>query len=329
MVGKLPVSIVSPVRDCAAAMPAHAAHLRKLAEVASEIIVVDSDSTDGTLDILKRELAGLGVTFLNHPPGLYQSWNHGIAAARQPYCTVASVGDNLPVESLRKLTESMEKFQADVVVSAPLMITDDARPSKRIWPIHRVIEAAKITEPRLISGASWLAITLGYFPASLISSSAGNLYRTSILQQNPFPTEYGHAGDCAWALQMGRTARWVIDPTVKSYFWVHAVSAHRKKRSEERARAMNGMVKNLFADSENFLRESGIPTDLLELLRKAPDDMLEKAMLQIRYANIRRKVLPWFLHPESIRVKRGRKRIEAAIQQRYERTLGFATNLPS
>jgi glycosyltransferase involved in cell wall biosynthesis len=324
---RLPVSIVSPVRDCASAMPAHAAHLRKLAEVADEIIVVDSDSTDGTLEILKKELEGLGVIFLNHPPGLYQSWNFGIAAATQPYCTVASVGDNLPVESLRKLTATMERFEADVVVSAPLMIADGDQASKRIWPIHRVITAAKITEPREISGAAWLAITLGYFPASLISSSAGNLYRTKLLQENPFPTEFGHAGDCAWALQMSRVAKWVIDPTVKSYFWVHAVSAHRKKRSEDRAKAMNRMVNGLFADSENFLREHGVPNELLDLLRQASDQMLEKAMLQIRYAEIRRKVLPWFLHPESVRVKRGRKSIEAKIQHRLAETLRFAASL--
>jgi len=40
----------------------------------SEIVVVDSCSTDGTRGILKEHVPHSRVTFLQHPPGLYESW---------------------------------------------------------------------------------------------------------------------------------------------------------------------------------------------------------------------------------------------------------------
>jgi glycosyltransferase involved in cell wall biosynthesis len=323
---ELPVSVVSPVRNCVDAMPAHAAHLRSLAGIVEEIIVVDSDSTDGTLDCLKRELEGLKVVFLNHPPGLYQSWNHGIATATRNYCTVATVGDLLPVDSLRGLTETIEKFNADAVISAPEMLNANGGPSTRRWPIHQVIAESAMEDARLIEPAEWLAMTLGFFPATLLSSSAGNLYSTKFLQENPFPTSYGHAGDCVWALEMGRKARWVIDPRVKSYFWLHPVSANRQRRKEEQVRGVSQVAESRFRESKAFLLSAGIPEDFVNILGDAPRQQLEKAMIQIRYDALGKSLFRRF-QPEGIRLKRSRKQVELEIARRHARTRLFASTL--
>lgn len=316
---KLPVSIVSPVRNCAGAMPAHAAHLRSLAGIVEEIIVVDSYSEDGTVDCLKRELDGLDVTFLDHPPGLYQSWNHGISAATGKYCTIATVGDPLPVESLRRLTETIVKFRADAVISAPVMLDAGGKPSSRRWPIHQIIEEAGMSRPRLIEPAAWIAMNLGFFPASLLSSSAGNLYSTGFLQANPFPDGFGHAGDCVWALEMGSKARWVIDPLVKSYFWVHPVSTSRQRRNEEFARGTSRIAANSFNEAKALLLSSGIPASFVEILGDAPRQQLEKALLQIRYGTLRKSLFRGFL-PQGIALKQRRKKIEREIKKRHALT---------
>ena len=317
------MSIVSPVRNCVAVIPAHAAHLRSLAGIVSEIIVVDSDSTDGTLDCLKRELDGLDVIFLNHPPGLYQSWNHGITAATQNYCTIATVGDPLPMDSLKRLTETIEKFRADAVISAPEMLDANGGPSTRRWPIHQIISEIGMSEARLIEPAEWLAMNLGFFPASLLSSSAGNLYSTKFLQENPFPSAYGHAGDSVWALQMGRKARWVIDPQVKSYFWVHPISAHRHRRKEEQVHGVSEQAEICFRESEQFLLSSGIPRDFVKILGEAPRQQLEKAMAQIRYDALKKSLFRRFL-PAGICLKKTRKHVEREITHRHSRTRLFA-----
>ncbi len=320
---KLPVSIISPVRNCIREMPSHAAYLRRMAAAVSEIIVVDSDSTDGTRTFLEVELADLDVIFLNHPPGLYESWNDGISHATQHYCTVATVGDPLPPSSLPTLIASMERFSADVVITAPQLLDSRQLSSPKRWPIHHFIAATEITRPTEIPSAAWLALTLGLFPGNLLSSSAGNLYRTDFLQKNPFPTQYGHAGDCAWSLQMSLTARWVIDPTTRSYFTIHHPSAHRKRRCETKVRAMTALMTTLISESRLLLQTGGIPFDLLELLKAAPDVMLEKALIQIQIAKER----PTFLRIPSLfgtPLNRRRKSLERLIQKRQEATLEFA-----
>ncbi len=324
----LPVTVLCPVRDCAEAMPAHAAHLRDLAGVVSEIIVIDSNSTDGTLDCLKRELDGLDVVYLNHPPGLYPSWNHGIMAATCEYCTIATVGDVLPVDSLKRLTETIRKFEADAVISAPEMLDATGNPSKRRWPIHQIIAESGISGPRLIDSAEWLAMTLGFFPATLLSSSAGNLYSTEFLQKNPFPAEYGHAGDCVWALENGHKARWVIDPQVKSFFWLHPISANRQRRKEEQVRRVSEKAESCYQEFKSLLISSGIPDDFVKILGEAPRQQLEKAMIQIQYDALGNSIFRKF-KPKGFLLKRSRKRIEREISNRLARTRRFARNLGS
>lgn|GEM_PF-5576126 len=75
---KLPISVICPVRNCRAALPEHAAHLRMLAPLVEEILVVDSHSTDGTAAYLREALAGTGARFLDHPPwplSFMELWN--------------------------------------------------------------------------------------------------------------------------------------------------------------------------------------------------------------------------------------------------------------
>jgi hypothetical protein len=324
---KLPVSIISPVRNCAAAMPGHAAHLRELAAIVEEIIIVDSDSTDGTLDILKRELAGLDVVFLNHPPGLYQSWNHALSQAKAPYLTVATVGDPLPADSLRRLVDTMQRLPADVVVSAPDILDDHGKPLAKKWPVHRFLDALKVTGPYRISGATWLTMAAGFYPMTLISSSAGNLYRTRLMQENPFPTEFGHAGDSAWSVQMSRKARWVIDPQVKAYFWMHAAAPERKLPNEGVARRTHAMLEQLLADSESFFQAEGVTSEIIGLLGEIPDLLLRKAMFTTRYQQARKRWMPWFFQPEIVRLRKEREEVLGTLKSHRARIFAFAKEL--
>ena len=321
---KLPVSVVSPVRNCVDGMVAHAAHLRTLAEVAAEVIVVDSDSTDGTLEVLKKELAGLDVTFLNHPPGLYQSWNFGLAAANQRYCTVATVGDPMPAHSLKRIVATMEEFSADVVISAPVMLQENGKPSPRRWPVHQIIQAAGITGPQLIDPAAWIIFTTGFYPGNMLSSSSGNLYSTKLMQQNPFSPAYAHGGDGIWALEMARKARWVVDPLVESYFCFHTPNPDRKPHTETQARTNTGTIRNLLTGYRDFLLESGIPEDLWETVIRGPDQIFEKSMTKIAYTAAYRPKWPRFLQPEASRLRKQQKAINKLLEIRQKRVLEFA-----
>lgn len=307
---KLPVSIISPVRNCIGEMPAHAEHLRGLSRVAREIIIVDSDSSDGTMEFLKDALGSIDAVFLNHPPGLYPSWNHGISHASQPYLTVATVGDPLPPASLEKLHHTLESNSADVVISAPVLLNPDGSRSTSQWPIHQLIEACGLAEPRAVSQATWLALTLGFFPKSPLASSAGNLYRTAVFQNNLFPTHCGHRGDVIWAITSARKARWMIDPTVESCFKFNSPSPGRLTPDGTIISEWSKVVMRAYDEEYSFMRSAGVPDWYLTELRCMLESGIRSLSNTSAYAAVRKSILPWFLNPEAIRLRSQRKRLK-------------------
>ena len=67
----------------------HVEGLNGWLDLAQEVVVVDSFSTDGTVEYLRRHLKHPAVTYITHPPGLYASWNHGITQITAKYVFIA------------------------------------------------------------------------------------------------------------------------------------------------------------------------------------------------------------------------------------------------
>src|SRR6266496_2720475 len=99
----LSLGVVMPTRNSAALLPRHIAGVRNWLDLADQVVVVDSFSTDGTLEALRREIKHPNLEFLSHPPGLYQSWNFGIQHLTTDYTYIATVGDTITKEGLRSL----------------------------------------------------------------------------------------------------------------------------------------------------------------------------------------------------------------------------------
>jgi hypothetical protein len=299
---KLPVSVICPVRNSMAGLREHAAHLRTLASVVEELIVVDSQSHDGTPEYLKKELAGFPVRFMDHPPGLYQSWNHAISEARQPYVTVATVGDTLPADSLSRLVETIGRFDADVVVSPPTVLGDERQTLKKRFAIHELVDSSGISDAAEIPGLVWLLYFIFHMPSSLLCSSASNLYRTSLLQKHPFPEDFGHAGDSAWSLQMSLKTRWVIDPGVESFFWEHAPSPNKIRLSIPAIERLRSEARGMLEQARPALLEMGGTGKLLESADESIEALCEAAMLMQEYRAVRISIIPRFLQPKAARL---------------------------
>jgi hypothetical protein len=304
-------------------LPSHAEHLRFLAGSVSEIIVIDSHSRDGTADYLRKSLAGHNALFLDHPPGLYQSWNHAISSATQEYLTVATVGDVLPVESLERIHRTISKFDADVVITPPSFLDGDSSKGTNPWPIHDFIEAAGISDATEITGLVWMIYSIFYMPASLLSSSAGNLYRTRFLQENPYPHEYGHPGDSVWALQMSLKARWVIDPKATSYYKIHEKASHNTSTSQEAFEKLRMKSRLILEHSRDDLLGLGLTQSLL-------DDALEcilsygrAALVRQQYKEQRARLIPLFLNREARRLKILRRNLDTERRMRKKRLNDF------
>lgn len=330
---KLPVSVIAPVRNCIQEAPAHARHLGQLAEIAAEVLVVDSDSSDGTADFLRKELADSNISFHNHPPGLYQSWNHGISQAGQPYCTVATVGDILPPDSLKKLIATMDSLQPDVLLSAPTYLDHLQKPIAKKWPLHELIELCGIETPAPIDPVVWILLTTIFFPGSLMGSSASNIYRTAYLQQNPFPADYGHSGDSVWGFEHSLAARFAVDPRVTSYFWLHEEAAHKQRKDHSNVYKLRDAADRLLLSFAPYLLDQGVPASLLESLQPFAATVADLSILKIRQGEIRKKYLPDLLQPEFRKIRKIRKRRSVApLRQEvkdYVRKVAIARKQPS
>lgn len=197
----LPISAVLPIYNCKERLERHLRSVVVWAPLVKEIIVVDSGSTDGTLELALDVLTSFGALFIHNPPGLYQSWNAGIAAATSPWCYISTVEDPISPKGLTHLLEIGDRYQADIVISPPDMMDEDGTlPTDVKMPGNYLSTAFKSlgSDARLLTRLETIMTLLGLFPHGLLGSSASNLYRTSLLQENPFPIDLGHCGDTAF-----------------------------------------------------------------------------------------------------------------------------------
>lgn len=210
------ISVVIPTRNCRDLIQSSSALMREWASEVGEIVVVDSQSSDGTAELLRELLPFPHVKFLSHPPGLYASWNFGIQSCSLPLTYIATAGDSISAADLTFLTSTAGSTEADVVVCAPIFRhapgTSATAPS---WPIHHLMELLRDGDFIELSGTDLTAFALTHCTPPLryhawTGSAASNMYRSATLKQHPFPEDAGHSGDTLWAVQQSRFVKAVF-----------------------------------------------------------------------------------------------------------------------
>jgi hypothetical protein len=254
----LPISVVIPTRDSMDKLPRHLAHHAPLFARCAEIIHCDSYSLDETKHHLASTLAHPNLQQVDHPPGLYQSWNFAIAQCTQPFIYISTVGDQIDLAGLQHLLDIAVETNADLVISPPRFVDETSEPDRKIiWPIHAMIDDYKISKPRIIPQAVIWAETLYYAPESITGSAASCLFRTSFLQPRAFPSTFYGMGDSAWSTRHIADAHCAITPTPVATFLLHA-------KSYESDRAINEKANLLFARyiADELIRLRRSPTRL-------------------------------------------------------------------
>jgi len=219
----LPISVIFPTYNCGDRILKHIKASADWLQHVDELIIVDSYSKDGTIDIITEALAGHDFQILQHPRGLYRSWNHGVNAARNEYIYFSTIGDIISRDGLKKLFDAAKTLKADLVVSPPSFISEDsATPLPEAeWPIHTLIREFKIQQvttlpPRLIYDC-----VLIFMEQALLGSSASNLYRRDTLIQHPFSDDFFSAGDSQWLINNNFKVKLAIVPEPVATFLFH------------------------------------------------------------------------------------------------------------
>jgi len=194
-----------------------------------EFIWVITESPDGSHEIARQAAEELGGQILEVPRGLYQAWNSGIALATGDFIYIATTGDTITPEGLNALSHCLQKAEADVVFSPPIIspATGTNLKRSRHWPVFAFskflnqfaglrIPKEKAILLQILSGAS-----------GLLGSCASCLSRTSFLQARPFPTDYHHYGDTAWTYQNLSETILAFHPDSVAQFQIHDAEAPR------------------------------------------------------------------------------------------------------
>ena len=284
----LPISVIIPTRNCRDRLPNHLSSMKVWTTHVRELIVVDSYSSDGTIEFLRDELNHPNIHFFNHPPGLYESWNFGIGKTTMPYIYISTVGDTISLEGLKHLLKFIQLFDSDLLISPPKFESNGTFESKITpWPIHDILDFLQINEPTSIPSETLIYYILFYRDFGIQGSSASNIYKSSTLMKYPFPTTYGAAGDSAWFIKNIYNIATSVTPEYISTYLYHAKDWDLVTDTEGRAQEMKNRriaFRKLIGEtiSERFqqstIRNLGPNPELLECYRRTEKFLKNKEL---------------------------------------------------
>lgn len=261
MPAKPTLSVVVPTFNCAPLMERHLQAMALWADLADEIIVVDSRSTDGTLDLIRARLRHPNLRIIERDRGLYESWNEGIAATTGDWVYVSTAGDTIEREHLLHLIDLGERATADVVISSPSFVDEAGTSCDDLgWPPSAVITDSGRRGPFVLSAEAAFVLTFVHCPSALLGSSASNLYRGVHLRARPFPVEFKGAGDSVWILRHAALSRLCFTPQVGSTFCVHS------KEEEVCGERLAELVSKILAEKQAVLARPGVNRELVSIL---------------------------------------------------------------
>jgi len=318
----LSLGVVIPTKNSVAHLPMHLEAMAAWLDLAAEVVVVDSFSTDGTVDFLKANLRQANVRFFSHPPGLYASWNHGIAQLSTDYIYLSTVGDTMSRAGLQLLLKTAESLRCDVVLSKPTFRNSAGQSLPDIdWPIDEIIQTLAIKEPRRLSKLEAVLFAITNLTAALTGSCASDLFRTSLLQRYPFPCDFGTIGDGPWGIRHAATIVWAVIPERFSTFLKHDTNASPDEWADyERAPRLDQVAREAMAQARSNGTLSSSEWERLQpdILLEAVTDYLDA---KAEFDRQRKDGRAWVFYPQSWLARRRRTRALANLQVLKTRTL--------
>ena len=246
------ISVVLPTFNCLPLMTRHLDAMEQWLDLAHEVIVVDSRSTDGTLDLIRR-LRHPNVRIIERDRGLYASWNEGIAATTGDWIYVSTAGDTIEREQLDRLRRCGEASRADVIISPCQFVDAGGLPlpakARRNPRIHQEMggRGPVLLPPQIVRHLAFRSAGTH----ALLGSCASDLFRGDFLRARPFPLDYGTHGDTAWTLRHAHEMHLCVVPEIGSTFCIHA-----KESAESKSALMSTLDRMFEAEIRSGVSEA-------------------------------------------------------------------------
>ena len=321
------LSVVIPTLNCAEAMPAHIESMKPWLDLPDEITAVDSDSEDGTPDLIRKKVRHPNLRIINHPRGLYQSWNHAISQSTGKWIYISTIGDTITREQLEHLLAAGEALKADVVASPPRFVFDAHIDMKApVWPVHRILEFYGICQPFVIDPLAAFVLAVNSNPDAILGSSASNIYRGRHLRARPFPTCFRMAGDTGWAIRHALETRFCYTARQGSVFRFHSETYTCLDKEADQRLIQSLHEEGVMAVRENSSHANRAIMDLLDEGMRLKMKH-QQARMEWRLAKIAGRI-PWYLRPSAIRSHNNYKSVSAELAENSKRMGKVLKTLP-
>jgi hypothetical protein len=310
----LPISIVIPTRNSMDKLPDHLRRHREVFTHCAEIVHCDSYSQDDTKSFLAADLAAHpNLRQIDHPPGLYESWNHALQQCTQPFIYISTVGDRIDLDALKHLLTLATETDADVVISPPRFEDEAGRAQDDLrWPLHQLIATHTIAADGLVPPAVVFTEAVLLAPDGMLGSAASGLFRASFLKPRPFPPGFHGVSDSAWALTHLPEARCAIIPQPISTFLLHPKSYESHGVLNARiAVLIRSLLRKELRRRLQSASSAPLPPALLKSLRHFNLVALLRARHHFKLVSLRKKWRAfWFFHPGAWIARRHRARYQ-------------------
>lgn len=314
------LGLVIPTLNSRRYLQRHVEGLLPWIDLVDEIVVVDSYSTDGSAEFLREHLRHPNLRIVQHPPGLYDSWNQGIAQLKTEYFIMSTTGDTISREGVEKLIQCAEGAKCDIVLSKPVFVDLQDQVHQIRWPVDDMLDGLKHGESRVFGGLEALAYAMGRPDSALLGSSASNLYRTDFFRKRPFPLNWGVAGDAGWVWQHAVEARWGALAGDFSRFLLHPPQSQEKDRQPARLQRSDQMLRD---SVPRWLAGGYIaPQELVAIGWEQLLQCLESYLnLKAGLDAARGGSAPWFFRSSAWRQRKLRRKAFTTLQRARDRAL--------
>ena len=178
------------------------------------VVVVDTSSTDGTLDMIRDLIPEAKRTMCTSDPGLYQAWNSCVSHSTGELIHFATSDDCENASFYEKLISIYRATQCDMVHSLWGTIDETGREVRMpATPMVRLFGCVPSRVYRKDPVANFLANLLLATTAG--PSNSALLKRDLFCRFGGFPSNYGAIGDRGWYLRASLAATtYCLDETL-------------------------------------------------------------------------------------------------------------------
>ena len=310
----LPIGVVIPTKNSMKYLPGHLENLSTWIDLAEQVVVVDSFSTDGSVDYLKKNLPHPQIRFVEHPPGLYASWNFGISQITSEFCYISTVGDSITRSGIEHLVHEASELHCDVLVSRPDFVNEAGQPcAGPEWPIDDVIRRLGLQKSARLSSSIMVAAAFLHTGGAITGSCASDLFRTTILQKYPFPLDFGTAGDGAWSLQNAGRVIWAATPEKMTTFRRHPTMASAMDvKAAQTSNQFAQMARKVVAEWLES-NSTDVSAKIRENIKRLLSHSIEYEESRRRYNSQRKGKWPWVLNPAAWWARTRRDQIKSEV----------------